>query len=147
MMGWDWCLRTADCTCIFFVPGLFFDVDYDRMVFTEANSQLVYLSTLAATSTLWWSCQQGHLWSEWESGWRKWELNLYVPLRLKEIFTCHKILWHGTSGFTFHPKEGVLQIFIALAGLEPAAFWSSGKHTNHYTSKVTSGVVTIPGYM
>jgi hypothetical protein len=41
------------------------------------------------------------------------------------------------SGFTSHPKEGVLRIFIALkksialAGFEPATFGSSGKHTNH----------------
>jgi hypothetical protein len=26
---------------------------------------------------------------------------------------------------------------IALAGFEPATFGSSGKHTNHYTTKVT----------
>jgi hypothetical protein len=25
-----------------------------------------------------------------------------------------KVLWHGTSGFTSHLKEGVLQIFITL---------------------------------
>jgi hypothetical protein len=29
-------------------------------------------------------------------------------------FTCRKILRHRTSGFTSHPKEGVLRIFIAL---------------------------------
>jgi hypothetical protein len=29
---------------------------------------------------------------------------------LKESLTCHKILRHGTSGFTSHPKEGVLRI-------------------------------------
>jgi hypothetical protein len=26
---------------------------------------------------------------------------------------------------------------IALAGFEHATFWSSGKHTNHYTTKAT----------
>jgi hypothetical protein len=31
-------------------------------------------------------------------------------------------------------EEGVLRIFIALAG-----FKSSGKHTNHYTTKATQG--------
>jgi hypothetical protein len=30
------------------------------------------------------------------------------------IFTCHKILQHGTSGFTSPPNEGVLQTFITL---------------------------------
>jgi hypothetical protein len=29
------------------------------------------------------------------------------------FFTCRKI-WHSASGFTFHPKKGVLRIFIAL---------------------------------
>jgi hypothetical protein len=33
---------------------------------------------------------------------------------LKGFLTCHKILRHGTSGFTSHPKEGVLRIFIAI---------------------------------
>jgi hypothetical protein len=32
----------------------------------------------------------------------------------KWSLTCSKILRHGTSGFTSHPKEGVLWIFIAL---------------------------------
>jgi hypothetical protein len=40
-------------------------------------------------------------------------------------------------------EEGVLRIFIALKnpspwpGYEPATFGSSGKHTNHYTTKET----------
>jgi hypothetical protein len=33
---------------------------------------------------------------------------------LKESFTCRKILRHWTSGFTSHPKEDVLWIFIAI---------------------------------
>jgi hypothetical protein len=33
--------------------------------------------------------------------------------------TCRKILWHGTSGFTSHPKEDVLRIFIALKNPSP----------------------------
>jgi hypothetical protein len=38
---------------------------------------------------------------------------------LKGSLTCRKILRHGTSGFTSHPKEGVLQIFIALKNPSP----------------------------
>jgi hypothetical protein len=38
---------------------------------------------------------------------------------LKEYLTCRKILRHGTSGFTSHPKEGVLRIFIALKNPSP----------------------------
>jgi hypothetical protein len=45
-----------------------------------------------------------------------------------------QILRHGTSGFTSHPKEGVLRICIALKNPSP---WP-GKHTNHYTTKATT---------
>jgi hypothetical protein len=37
----------------------------------------------------------------------------------KRSFTYPKILRHGTSGFTSHPKEGVLRIFIALKNPSP----------------------------
>jgi hypothetical protein len=37
---------------------------------------------------------------------------------LKGSLTCRKIL-HGTSGFTSHPKGGVLRIFIALKNPSP----------------------------
>jgi hypothetical protein len=51
----------------------------------------------------------------------------------KEFVTCCKILRHGSDGFTFPPKEGVLRIFIALknpfppAGYEPSSLRSNGK--------------------
>jgi hypothetical protein len=38
---------------------------------------------------------------------------------LKGSLTCRKILRHGTSGFTSHPKEGVLRIFIVLKNPSP----------------------------
>jgi hypothetical protein len=34
------------------------------------------------------------------------------PRDFKGSLTCRKILRHGTSGFTSHPKEGVLRIFV-----------------------------------
>jgi hypothetical protein len=37
----------------------------------------------------------------------------------KGRFTCRKILRRGISSFTFHPKEGVLRIFIALKNPSP----------------------------
>jgi hypothetical protein len=37
----------------------------------------------------------------------------------KESLTCRKILRHGTSGFTSHPKKGVLRIFIGLKNPSP----------------------------
>jgi hypothetical protein len=36
------------------------------------------------------------------------------PWDFKRSLTRRKILRHGTSGFTSHPKEGVSRIFIAL---------------------------------
>jgi hypothetical protein len=65
------------------------------------------------------------------------------PRDFKRSLTCRKILWLGTSGFTSHPKEDLLPIFIALKspstlpGSNPRPFWSSGKHSNHYTTKAT----------
>jgi hypothetical protein len=50
--------------------------------------------------------------------------------------TSRKILRHETSGVTSHPKKGVLRIFIASAGFEPATLGSSCKHTN-YTTEAT----------
>jgi hypothetical protein len=50
--------------------------------------------------------------------------------------TCHRILRHGTDGFTFPSKEGVLRICIAFknpspsAGFERANLGSNGKHAN-----------------
>jgi hypothetical protein len=60
------------------------------------------------------------------------------PWDFKRSLTCRKILRHGTSGFTSHPKESVVRIFIALAGLERATLVSSGKHTNNYTTEATN---------
>jgi hypothetical protein len=37
----------------------------------------------------------------------------------KGSFTCRKTLRHETSGFTSHPKEGVLRIFISLRNPSP----------------------------
>jgi hypothetical protein len=47
---------------------------------------------------------------------RKWEISLFAPVR---SLTCRKIFRHGTSGFTSHPKEVVLRIFIALKNPSP----------------------------
>jgi hypothetical protein len=70
------------------------------------------------------------------------------PWDFKGSITCRKILRHGTSVFTSHPKEGVLRIFIALksialAGFKPATFGSSGKHTNQNTTKATLHAQTL----
>jgi hypothetical protein len=41
------------------------------------------------------------------------------PKYLKGFLTCRKILRHGTSSFTSHPKEGVLRIYIAIKNPPP----------------------------
>jgi hypothetical protein len=55
----------------------------------------------------------------------------------------------GTSGFTSHPRGRCAADFcrpqksIALALFEPATFWSSGKHTNHYNTKATCAFAVL----
>jgi hypothetical protein len=45
---------------------------------------------------------------------------VYLPLwDFNRYLTWRKILRHGTSVFTSHPKEGVLHIFIALKNPSP----------------------------
>jgi hypothetical protein len=41
------------------------------------------------------------------------------PWYFKRFLTCCKILRHGISVFTSHPKEGALRIFIALKNSSP----------------------------
>jgi hypothetical protein len=65
------------------------------------------------------------------------------------VLACRKVLGYGASGFSSHPKEDVLRIFIALenpspwAGFERANLGSSGKHTKHYTTETTSFFLII----
>jgi hypothetical protein len=89
------------------------DVDHG-MILTEANSQLVYLRALEATSTVRRSCHPRHLWCEWESGRMECEFSLSVPWDLKRSLTYRKISRHGSSSFASQPKEGELRTFIAL---------------------------------
>jgi hypothetical protein len=68
------------------------------------------------------------------------------PWDFKRFLTCRKILRHGTSGFTSHPKECVLRIFIALKNPSPwpgSTFGSSGKYTNRYITEATISYATI----
>jgi hypothetical protein len=37
-----------------------------------------------------------------------------------EELKCRKILRHGADGFTSHPKEGVLRVFIAFKNPSPS---------------------------
>jgi hypothetical protein len=69
------------------------------------------------------------------------------PWNFKISLTCHKILRHGTSGFTSHPKEGVLLILSPLkihrlGRIRTHDLESSGKHTSHYTTEATANTRT-----
>jgi hypothetical protein len=120
------------------------------MILAGDNSQLVYQSGLAASSTVRRSCQQKNsiaapitgwfpvsrnisgshqyflvschprrLRSEWEVGEGNESLVYLSPWEFKRTFTCRKILRHGISGFTSHPKEDMVRIFKAFKHLLP----------------------------
>jgi hypothetical protein len=46
-------------------------------------------------------------------------LCIRYPRYINGSFACREILRHRTSSFTSHPKEGMLQIFIALKNALP----------------------------
>jgi hypothetical protein len=46
-------------------------------------------------------------------------LQAFLFTLASDFFTCCKILWHGASGFTSHPKGRVLWIFIGLKNPSP----------------------------
>jgi hypothetical protein len=76
------------------------------MIPADDNSWLVYNSSLAVLLT------ETSLASR-RNGRRNENFAYLVPVVRQRIFTCRKILWHGTSSFASHPKEGVLWIFIS----------------------------------
>jgi hypothetical protein len=61
----------------------------------------------------------------------------------KSSFTCCKILRYGTFLLCFPSERKVCCGFLSplkihrLSQVQTATFGSSGKHTNHYTTKVT----------
>jgi hypothetical protein len=75
----------------------------------------------SSTRALWQSYQQSHLVESGRNGRRKWWIWPWEVFcsYLQVIFTCHKVLRHGAAYFTSSPKEGVLQIFVALKNLSP----------------------------
>jgi hypothetical protein len=138
--GYDWLERCL----LLLLGGVEQSVPSTAAIFWSIEFQypwLVHQCSLAASET----CSSDSR--------RWWEMSLNFAnvtshLCTQGSFTCHKISWHGDSGFTSHPKEGVLWNFIAIknsitsAGFEPAYFGFSGKHTNHYTTKVTKRYLT-----
>jgi hypothetical protein len=62
-----------------------------------------------------------------------------------DLLTCRKILRHGTSGFTSHPKESVLRIFIALKIHRLGQVLTRDPWVHHYTTEATEMDVTDIG--
>jgi hypothetical protein len=82
------------------------------MMPTGDNSWLVHQSTLAVLPTETSGASR-------RNGRRSENFSCQYLKYLNGSLTRHKILRHGTSGFTYHPKEGVLRIFIALTNSSP----------------------------
>jgi hypothetical protein len=82
--------------------------------------------TDSSTRALWKSYQQRHLIANRKNGQKKWEFNLakYFCSFLQVIFTCCKLLWHGASGVTSPPKEGMLKTFFTIKNPSPWLGWN-----------------------
>jgi hypothetical protein len=111
-MGWNWRLRTTAITGLLFIPRVNVSGEpwwWCRLVIT------LELSTRAR----WQSYQQRLLKRVGgiDEGVRI--MCIQCLWYVNGSFTCRKILRHGTSGFTYHPKEGAQQIFIALKNPSP----------------------------
>jgi hypothetical protein len=72
-----------------------------------------------SNTALWQSYQQRHL--QRVGGMDEEMRILYIQYLWYVIWSliCSNVLWHGTSGFTSHPKEGMLQIFITVKNQQP----------------------------
>jgi hypothetical protein len=114
-MGWDLCLRTAATNGLIVHPPQVIYEHGEPWWLWRWLGKTPDLSIRA----LWQNYQHIHLRASRRNGWRS-ENFAYQYLRyVKWSLTCHKILWHGASAFTFHLMEVVLWIFIALKSLSP----------------------------
>jgi hypothetical protein len=112
-MGWDWSLRAAAITGLLFIP--------------RVN---------VSGEPRWWWCRLGitpdlFTRARWQSFSRDiWErvggmdegmriLRIQYLWYLNGSFTCRKNLGYVTFGFTSHPKEDVLRIFIVFINPSP----------------------------
>jgi hypothetical protein len=111
MVGWH--LRTAAITGLLFIPRVNVSGESCWLMFSKWRCRLGITPDLF-TRARWQSYQQRHL--ERVGGMNEGIRILLIQYLwcVNGSFTCRKILRHGTSGFTSHPKEGVLRIFIAL---------------------------------
>jgi hypothetical protein len=57
-----------------------------------------------------WNTTRCHLVASRRNRRREW----WILHTCRWFFICHKILWHGASGLTYSPKEGILQFLSPL---------------------------------
>jgi hypothetical protein len=95
------------------------------------HSWYSHQSSLAITS----SSKAGETWWEMAAEFCLWSISFTLH---RVSLTCHKILWHGTDGFTSSPKKVVLRIFICLKihcswpGLNPQILGQMDLRYKHY---------------
>jgi hypothetical protein len=113
LIVWLWWGETMSQNCgqqraYYLSPGWYVSMEgHCVMIPAGDNSWLVHKSSLAVIPAETSGVSRRN--------WRRSESFAYLYLKyLKGSFTCRKILRPGASGFTSHPKEGVLRIFIAL---------------------------------
>jgi hypothetical protein len=124
MMGWDW--RLGNC-------GLYEPTVHPRVMamWTMVWWYRLGIAPIFSTRALWQPSvlSGGPVTREISGASRtidEGNENFVYPSQwdFKRSLICRKILQHGTSGFTSHPKEGVLRIFIALKNPSP---WPGSK--------------------
>jgi hypothetical protein len=77
-------------------------------------------------------------------------LNTDLHVTFRDLLHAVK-LRHGTDGFTFPPKEGMLRIFLCLkystasAGCEPANLGTKSQHATSIPPKLLASCVTNSG--
>jgi hypothetical protein len=112
VMGWDWRVRTAAITGLLFIHRV--NVSGGPWWWCRLG-----ITPDLSTRARWQSYQQRHL---ERVGWMDEGVRILCFQYLWYVngsFTCRNVLRHGTSGFSSHPKEDVLRIFIALKNPSP----------------------------
>jgi hypothetical protein len=113
MMGWDYVSELRPPTGLLFNPRVMWAWRAMVMMMPAGdNSWLVHQSSLAVLPAETSGASR-------MNGRRSENFAYQYPEYLKGYLTYRKILGHGASSFTYHPKEGVLRIFIALKNPSP----------------------------
>jgi hypothetical protein len=114
VMEWDWRLRTVAITGLLFTPRV--NVSGEPWWWRWCR---LGITPDLSTRARWQSYQLRHL--ERVGGMDEGMRVLFIQYLwyVNGSFTCRKILWHGTSGFTSHLKKRVLRTFIALKNPSP----------------------------